>query len=63
MTHITLAPKLRQGLAAQAVLEAQKRWGFRVTMVQADNGPEYSRYFELSSFHILQHHVSTQAVS
>jgi len=28
------------------VLEAQKRWGFRVTMVQADNGPEYSRYFE-----------------
>jgi transposase InsO family protein len=46
MTHATLAPKLRQGLAAQAVLDAQHAWGFRVSMVQADNGPEYSRYFE-----------------
>jgi transposase InsO family protein len=46
MTHVTLATKLRQGLAAQAVLEAQKQWGFPIAMVQADNGPEYGRYFE-----------------
>jgi transposase InsO family protein len=46
MTYVTLAPKLRQGLAAQAVLEAQQHWGFHIAMVQADNGPEYQRYFE-----------------
>lgn len=46
MTHVTLAPKLRQGLATQAVLEAQDTWGFPIAIVQADNGPEYSRYFE-----------------
>jgi len=46
MTYVILAPKLRQGTAAQAVLEAQKHWGFSIAMVQADNGPEYARYFE-----------------
>lgn len=46
LTHVILAPKLRQGTAAQAVLEAQKQWGFPIAMVQADNGPEYGRYFE-----------------
>ena len=28
------------------MLEAQEKWGFRVAMVQADNGPEFGRYFE-----------------
>jgi transposase InsO family protein len=46
MTHVTLAPKLGPGLAARAVLEAQEAWGFPISMVQTDNGPEYSRYFE-----------------
>jgi len=46
MTHVILVPKLGPGLAAQAVLEAQSAWGFPIAMVQADNGPEYSRYFE-----------------
>ena len=52
MTHVILAPKLSQGIAAQAVLEAQKAWGtklekpFTISIVQADNGPEYGRYFE-----------------
>lgn len=46
MTHVILAPKLSQGLAARAVLEAQGAWGFTISMVQADNGPEYGRYFE-----------------
>lgn len=46
MTHVTLAPKLSPGLAARAVLEAQRNWGFLISMVQTDNGPEYGRYFE-----------------
>ena len=46
MAHVTLTPKLRPGLAAQAVLNAQQQWGFPIAMVQADNGPEYGRYFE-----------------
>lgn len=46
MTHVILVPKLSPGLAAQAVLEAQQSWGFTISMVQADNGPEYGRYFE-----------------
>ena len=46
IAHVTCHLKLRPGLAAQAVLEAQAAWGFNVAMVQADNGPEYSRFFE-----------------
>ncbi len=52
MTYVTLAPKLSPSLAARAVLEAQKTWqrayGWEstISMVQADNGPEYGRYFE-----------------
>lgn len=46
MTHVTVVPRLGAGLAARAVLEAQKAWGFTIAMVQADNGPEYCRYFE-----------------
>ena len=46
MTYVTLAPKLSPGLAAKAVLKAQEAWGFTISMVQADNGPEYGRYFK-----------------
>jgi transposase InsO family protein len=46
MTHATMSTVLRQGLAAQAVLDAQAVFGFTFAMVQSDNGPEYSRYFE-----------------
>lgn len=46
MTHATATPKLRQGLAAQTVLDAQRIFGFAFAMVQSDNGPEYGRYFE-----------------
>lgn len=52
MTYVTVAKKLRQGLAAQAVLEAQEvwqhlySWSGSITMVQADNGPECGHYFE-----------------
>lgn len=46
MTHVSVVPRLGAGLAARTVLEAQKAWSFPIAMVQADNGPEYSRYFE-----------------
>jgi len=46
MTHVTMSTILRQGLAARAVLDAQTIFGFTFAMVQSDNGPEYSRYFE-----------------
>lgn len=46
MTHVTIATALRQGLAAQAVLNAQTSFGFSFAVVQSDNGSEYSRYFE-----------------
>ena len=46
MTHVILAAKLSQGIASRAVLEKQSKWSFPITMLQADNGPEYSRYFE-----------------
>lgn len=46
MTYAIAATRIGPGLAAFAVLEAQKRFGFEFSMVQADNGPEYGRYFE-----------------
>lgn len=46
MTHVILAPRLSPGRATQAVLEAQTQWGITISMIQADNGPEYGRYFE-----------------
>jgi transposase InsO family protein len=46
LTHVTVVPRLGAGLAARAVLEAQEQWGFPIAIVQSDNGPEYSRYFE-----------------
>ena len=46
MTHVTVSTQLRQGTAAQAVLAAQRAFGFSFAMVQSDNGPEYGRYFE-----------------
>jgi len=48
MTYVSLAPKLGPRLSAWAVLEAQAAWGFRIAMVQSDNGPEYGRVFEQS---------------
>lgn len=46
MTHTILSTVLRQGLAVQAILAAQDTFGFTFAMVQSDNGPEFSRYFE-----------------
>ena len=46
ITHVTMSTSLRQGLAAQTILEAQTAFGFKFAMVQSDNGAEFSRYFE-----------------
>ena len=46
MSYVTVASRILPGLAASAVLEAQEQWGFPIAMVQADNGPEFGRYFE-----------------
>jgi transposase InsO family protein len=46
MTHAEIHPRILPGLAAKVVLNARTKFGFNFSMVQADNGPEYSRYFE-----------------
>lgn len=37
--------KILPGKATQTVLDAQRLFGFSFAMVQADNGPEFGRYF------------------
>ena len=46
MAYATVSSRILPGQAARAVLAAQAAWGFPIAMVQSDNGPEYSRYFE-----------------
>lgn len=46
MTHAEIHSHIRPGIAADVVLHAQKSFGFRFSLVQADNGPEFSHYFE-----------------
>ncbi|HEY1644941.1 MAG TPA: integrase core domain-containing protein [Candidatus Saccharimonadales bacterium] len=58
MTYVEIHSHIRPGIAASVVLKAEELFGFRFNMVQADNGPEYSRYFEevLSRKEILTRH-------
>ncbi len=58
MTYAEIHPRILPGLAAKVVLNAEGLFGFNFYMVQADNGPEYSRYFEevLSRKGILTRH-------
>ena len=46
MAYARMSTSLRQGLAVQSILEAQVSLGFNFSMVQSDNGAEFSRYFE-----------------
>ena len=50
--------RILPGLAAGIVLRAQANWGFKLRMVQADNGPEFGRFFEqtLSRYQIIVRH-------
>ena len=46
MAYTEVQTQIRPGIAAYVVLNAQDSWGFKLSMVQADNGPEFSAYFE-----------------
>lgn len=46
MAYAEVHCRILPGLAARVVLHASNQFGFDFAMVQADNGPEFSRYFE-----------------
>jgi putative transposase len=46
MTYAEIHNKILPGIAANVIIRAQEASGFQFSMVQADNGPEFSRYFE-----------------
>jgi transposase InsO family protein len=46
MAYAEVHPKILPGIAAQVVMHARNEFGYDFHMVQADNGPEFSRYFE-----------------
>jgi len=45
MAYAEIHSRILPGLAAQVILHARNEFGFDFHMVQADNGPEFSRYF------------------
>ncbi len=46
MAYAEVHDYVRPGIAAGVIQSAQEAMGFCFAMVQADNGPEFSRYFE-----------------
>ncbi|MHB1865867.1 MAG: integrase core domain-containing protein [Candidatus Saccharimonadales bacterium] len=46
MTYAEIHSHIRPGIAASTITRAELCFGFKFNMVQADNGPEYSHYFE-----------------
>lgn len=46
MAYAEIHSRILPGRAADTVQHAQTLFGFSFTMVQADNGPEFGRYFE-----------------
>lgn len=46
MAYAEVHPRILPGIAANVVLHARMELGFNFSMIQADNGPEFSRYFE-----------------
>ena len=46
MSYAKAYDELRPGLSVKTILEAQKYFGIKFTMVQSDNGAEFSSYFE-----------------
>lgn len=46
MAYAEIHPRILPGLAAKVILHARNEFGFNFAMVQSDNGPEFSRYFE-----------------
>ena len=46
MAHAEMHDSIRPGIAAAVIKRASQAFGFAFSMVQADNGTEFSRYFE-----------------
>jgi transposase InsO family protein len=46
LTYAEIHDRILPGIAANVIMKAQAYGGFAFHMVQADNGPEFSRYFE-----------------
>lgn len=46
MAYVEMHDHIGPGIAAKVILRAQGKCGFSFSMVQSDNGPEFSRYFE-----------------
>ena len=46
MTYAEIHNRILPGIAADVIRRAQEAVSFRFSMVQADNGPEFSHYFE-----------------
>jgi transposase InsO family protein len=46
MAYARVHSRILPGLATRTILEAQEAFGFHFFMVQADNGSEFSPYFE-----------------
>ncbi len=46
MTYAECHDRIGPVIAGQVILNAEAKFGFKVSMVQADNGLEFSRYFE-----------------
>jgi transposase InsO family protein len=45
MAYAEVHARIRPGIASEVVVRASSAFGFAFRLVQADNGPEYSRYF------------------
>jgi transposase InsO family protein len=46
MAYAEVHPRILPGIAARVIQHARMEFGYDFTMVQADNGPGFSRYFE-----------------
>ncbi len=59
MAYAEIHPRILPGIAATVVLHARNELGFDFAMIQADNGPEFSRYFEqvLARHNMLTRHT------
>lgn len=62
MAHAEVHDRIGPGIATRVILRAQALFGFSFALVQADNGPEFSRYFEqaLARAHIHTRHSRLQ---
>ena len=57
MTWAEIHDRIGPGVAANVILRAQAGFGFAFALVQADNGPEFSRYFEQ---HLVRREIQTR---